>query len=521
MTSGGKPRARFKKMDDNIASKMSDLALFQVLFPMDYVESVIIPETNKKLRLGPLTTREFFVWVGLWLYMSCHTGIPRRRDWWSQTEPGMEGGAPYRFNLFMSRNRFDDILQNLVYTNRIPPAAYKDPFFHMRQMEDAWNRNMEDQFDPSWINCLDESMMEWLNQFSCPGFMCVGRKPHPFGNERHTICCALSTIMWHAEIVEGKDWPSQFGPKEFNELGGPTVGLMVRMTKPIHHTGKVVVMDSGFCVAKGIVEMEKKGVFGQALIKKRRYWPKFIPGDEIDQAFQDKEIGATGVCEVKLDSGEPLKVFCFKEPDYVMKIMSSFGTLNENVDHKTRRVYKQDGQTITKTFNYIEPISNHFKYRHQIDDHNNRRHSPISIEKTWATKFWPDRNFAWFLAVTEVNANLARGYFGGETLPQIEFRKKLAWEMMNNALGGDAVVDEDSRMSLRKRKHQHELVKLKPFQGTWCALTKKFKRVKTKYQQQRCNNWSTCKKQVRTYCKCTNGLFLCNGCFMDHCNGQE
>ena len=214
-------------------------------------------------------------------------------------------------------------------------------------------------------------------------------------------------------------------------------------------------------------------------------------------------------------------MFCFKEPDYIMKIMSSFGTLNENVDHKTRRVYKQDGQTITKTFNYIEPISNHFKYRHQIDDHNNRRHSPISIEKTWATKFWPDRNFAWFLAVTEVNANLARGYFGGETLPQIEFRKKLAWEMMNNALGGDAVVDEDSRMSLRKRKHQHELVKLKPFQGTWCALTKKFKRVKTKYQQQRCNNWSTCKKQVRTYCKCTNGLFLCNGCFMDHCNGQE
>jgi Transposase IS4 len=127
---------------------------------------------------------------------------------------------------------------------------------------------MEDQFDPSWINCLDESMMEWLNQFTCPGFMCVGRKPHPFGNERHTICCALSTIMWHAEIVEGKDRPTQLGQKEFNDLGGPTVGLMVHMTKPIHHTGKVVVMDSGFCVAKGIVEMEKKGVYGQALIKK-------------------------------------------------------------------------------------------------------------------------------------------------------------------------------------------------------------------------------------------------------------
>ena len=91
---------------------------------------------------------------------------------------------------------------------------------------------------------------------------------------------------------------------------------MVRMTKPIHGTGKVVVMDSGFCVAKGIVEMEKKGVYGQALIKKRRYWPKFIPGDEIDQMFQDKEVGDTAVCQVKVDSGEAIKVFCFKEAFY-------------------------------------------------------------------------------------------------------------------------------------------------------------------------------------------------------------
>jgi Transposase IS4 len=245
---------------------MPDLTLFQLLFPMEYVESVLIPETNKKLKLGPLSTREFFAWVGLWFYMSCHVGISDRREWWSQTEPSIEGGAPFRFNQFMSKNRFEDILRNLVYTNRPSPQGYRDPFHHIRQMEEEWNRNMEQQFDPSWINCLDESMMEWLSQFTCPGFMVVGRKPHPFGNERHTICCADSTIMWHAEIVEGKDRPSQLGVKEFNNLGGPTVGLMVRMTKPIHHTGKVVVMDSGFCVAKGIVEMEKKGVYGQALI---------------------------------------------------------------------------------------------------------------------------------------------------------------------------------------------------------------------------------------------------------------
>ena len=54
----------------------------------------------------------------------------------------------------------------------------------MRQLEKEWNANMDEEFDTSWINVLDESMMEWYNKYA-PGFMCVGRKPHPFGNERY------------------------------------------------------------------------------------------------------------------------------------------------------------------------------------------------------------------------------------------------------------------------------------------------------------------------------------------------
>ena len=80
----------------------------------------------------------------------------------------------------------------------------------MRQLEEAWNQNMAQQFLPSWINVLDESMMKWFNKWS-PGFMFVGHKPHPFGNERHTICCALTSILWRAQIVEGKDRRTELG----------------------------------------------------------------------------------------------------------------------------------------------------------------------------------------------------------------------------------------------------------------------------------------------------------------------
>ena len=46
-------------------------------------------------------------------------------------------------------------------------------------------------------------------------------------------------------------------------------------------TGKVFVLDSGFCVLQAIVELKKRGLFAAALIKKCRYWPKYVPGDEI------------------------------------------------------------------------------------------------------------------------------------------------------------------------------------------------------------------------------------------------
>ena len=54
-------------------------------------------------------------------------------------------------------------------------------FFHTHQMEEAWNMNMAEEFNPSWINVLDKSMTEWFKKY-VPGFMCDGHKPHPFVN---------------------------------------------------------------------------------------------------------------------------------------------------------------------------------------------------------------------------------------------------------------------------------------------------------------------------------------------------
>ena len=59
--------------------------------------------------------------------------------------------------------------------------------------------------------------MEWSKKYA-PGFMSVGRKPHPFVNERHTIFCGLTYILWRSQIVEGKYHLRPLGQKEYNKL---------------------------------------------------------------------------------------------------------------------------------------------------------------------------------------------------------------------------------------------------------------------------------------------------------------
>ena len=160
---------------------------------------------------------------------------------------------------------------------------------------------------------------------------------------------------------------------------------MLRCTRTVWNFAKVVITDSGFCVTKGLVELWKKGVFGAALIKKHRYWPEIIKGDAINAHFSSKEVGNVDAVK-QVEDGVAYHVFCTKEPDYVMKLMTTYGTL-EPTDKRTRRKFKRSSVMDKNEFMYTEVVANHFLYQHQVYDNSNRRHAPISVERTWATKY--------------------------------------------------------------------------------------------------------------------------------------
>ena len=212
--------------------------------------------------------------------------------------------------------------------------------------------------------------------------MFVPRKPHPFGNEYHTIADGDQgkAIMWRVKIQEGKDRPMNGNtpcyPTPF-EMYSTTAKLMLEMTKPLHTTGKIVIMDSGFCVTAGILAMHDHGVFGQALIKKRgRYWPVHVPGNDIDAHFASLEIGNVDTLKQVIDSKNFL-LHCQKDDGYVTKIMTTHGTLRKIDDHHTRRVV--NGQV--KTFCYVKTISRNNLAKHFDGDARvaNKKMGPLSV----------------------------------------------------------------------------------------------------------------------------------------------
>lgn len=130
---------------------------------------------------------------------------------------------------------------------------------------------------------------------NCPGWMFVPRKPHPKGNEYHTLACALSKIIFFHEIVEGKDRPPHLGLQKYESAEvGKTAALMLRMTECLSGTGTIVGMDSGFASVQGLAMMASKGVYGSIVCKKKgRNWPKHIDGTEIESYMAGKAVGVT------------------------------------------------------------------------------------------------------------------------------------------------------------------------------------------------------------------------------------
>ena len=86
--------------------KPSIQQLFEMFFFKQYVEEIIIPQTNIHLwkeEHRPISYGEFLHWLGLWFLMATING-PDRPDFWSMGEVDCFIGALLRFDTIPTKN---------------------------------------------------------------------------------------------------------------------------------------------------------------------------------------------------------------------------------------------------------------------------------------------------------------------------------------------------------------------------------------------------------------------------------
>ena len=90
---------------------------------------------------------------------------------------------------------------------------------------------------------------------------------------------------------------------------------MLGMCRHIFGSGKAVVLDSGFFFDKGNTELESKVVYAAALINRKSYYQKGVPGDLIYIHFENKEVGDVGMIEARTEYYKLFKTICIKNMD--------------------------------------------------------------------------------------------------------------------------------------------------------------------------------------------------------------
>jgi xylulokinase len=392
-------------------------------------------------------------------------------------------------------------------------------------MIDDWNKHMQGHevegvwvpgmFIPSGTVCLDESMVKHHNE-RIPGFMHVPRKPTPLGNEYHTICDAETRILFGIELVEGRSRPAGLGLPKYQDEHGATTSLILRMTECLRNTSTVVIMDSAFCVVKALAELLKRGIFAATVAKKRAYWPRHVPGDEVKAYMEGKPIGELHGRRGKLGDCT-FHLFAVNHSRYTFLLLSTYGSLA--LVGPERTIFSPTNRS---SFSYRrnEPIADYYRGRHAVDDHNHLRQGQrVDVERAWGSKFWHVKQLAFLVSATLVNTQLAYNHF---VVPLNSRRRRLSFNQVRMRVAAALLMewerneaDAGAASSPTGRRHLvrggHMLVSYEKNR----SFRNPAKKVKSMYLQRKCQG-EGCKRMVRRHCTCDRTLSLCLECHNVH-----
>ena len=154
-------------------------------------------------------------------------------------------------------------------------------------------------------------------------------------------------MLWRCDnnvqmgVAEEGDRPKELGHPEFQtELGTSTISLMCRMKKTLCGTGKMVIMDSDFCVLIGLIGKFYRGLYGSVLVNENKYCPTGIYCDQINA-----HCGKRYICEHEFFSGNwkgvNFDVFAKKETNYIIIMIPTYSGLIVHDNQKEEYQYSK------------------------------------------------------------------------------------------------------------------------------------------------------------------------------------
>jgi hypothetical protein len=388
---------------------------------------------NKKLDKG-----ELLQWWGYSLTLALHSGVTIEKMWSKEPLEETLLMPPALGRHGMTLNRWKKIRSALRFGPDGDTDFDSDAWCFVRPLVDEFNAHMASCMHPGWLLGDDESMCAWRGSeglrsiLKIPKKSWVPRKPEPLGAELKTTGDALSGVLLHVEIQEGKEAHDKH---EFFKEFGHTTATTLRMNKAWFGSKRVVYGDSWFAGVKTAVQMLERGLHFMGDVKTNT---KGFPVNALEEATGE-ERGAWAVLETKvtLTNGEERKLYAIshRRGGEVHKFISTCGTtLPGNAHVGTFEDEEEEGVPHVLERKCPKVLNDCTLAQPVIDRHNRYRQFILALEKRILTNSFSLRFGTTMHGMVFVNAFFGLRCF---SMPVADFKpemSKLAYRLMHNSL---------------------------------------------------------------------------------------
>ena len=173
----------------------------------------------------------------------------------------------------------------------------------------AFNTHRADNFQPSDLICVDESMSRWYGQggnwinHGLPQYISIDRKPEN-GCEIQNAACGRSGVMMQLRLVKSQVHEENNAAGVVDDVGLPHgASILKKLVLPWAQTDRIVCADSYFASVATAAEMKRIGLRFIGVVKTatRQYPMAYLSRLELTERGEFKGLvtkAADGTCSI-------------------------------------------------------------------------------------------------------------------------------------------------------------------------------------------------------------------------------